>query len=70
MNRFHEAAREGHLDLLRDATRRDANKPDDTGRTPPMWAAYEGKIDALRLLISRGYVHLLHRVFTNYLLPA
>ncbi|XP_038048294.1 Usher syndrome type-1G protein homolog [Patiria miniata] len=54
MNRFHEAAREGHLDLLRDATRRDANKPDDTGRTPTVWAAYEGNTDALRLLVSRG----------------
>ncbi|XP_071796694.1 pre-mRNA splicing regulator USH1G-like [Asterias amurensis] len=54
MNHFHEAARDGHLDLLRDATRRDANKPDDFGRTPTLWAAYEGNTDALRLLVSRG----------------
>ncbi|XP_022092517.1 Usher syndrome type-1G protein homolog [Acanthaster planci] len=54
MNRFHEAARDGHLDSLRDATRREANKPDDTGRTPTLWAAYQGNTDALRILVSRG----------------
>ncbi len=54
--KFHEAARDGYLDFLREATKKDCNAPDDTGMTPTLWAAYQGNVDALRLLISRGYV--------------
>ena len=53
-DRFHRAARDGYLDLLREATRRDANKPDEDGMTPTLWAAFAGNADALRLLVRRG----------------
>lgn len=53
-DRFHRAARDGYLHVLKEATRRDCNQPDEDGLTPTSWAAYEGNIDALRLIVGRG----------------
>ncbi|XP_064478891.1 pre-mRNA splicing regulator USH1G-like [Ornithodoros turicata] len=53
-DKFHRAARDGYLDLLREATRKDCNTPDEDGMTPTIWAAYHGHLDALRLLVGRG----------------
>ncbi|XP_034479746.1 Usher syndrome type-1G protein homolog [Drosophila innubila] len=53
-DRFHKAAKDGLLDVLKEATRRDANAKDDDSMTPVMWAAFEGRLDALRLLCGRG----------------
>ncbi|KAG7210565.1 hypothetical protein KM043_012083 [Ampulex compressa] len=52
--RFHRAARDGALDILKEATRKDCNARDEGGMTPTLWAAFEGHIDALRLLVARG----------------
>ncbi|XP_034191605.2 SAM_USH1G_HARP domain-containing protein Sans isoform X1 [Osmia lignaria lignaria] len=52
--RFHKAARDGVLDILKEATKKDCNARDDGGMTPTLWAAFEGHIDALRLLVARG----------------
>ena len=51
---FHKAAKDGYLDLLREATRRDCNKQDEDGMTPTLWAAYYGNLDALRMIVGRG----------------
>ncbi|KAF4521183.1 hypothetical protein B566_EDAN010645 [Ephemera danica] len=48
------AARDGLLDILKEATRRDCNGKDEDGMTPTLWAAFEGNLDALRLLVGRG----------------
>ncbi|KAG8232494.1 hypothetical protein J437_LFUL011263 [Ladona fulva] len=48
------AARDGNLEILKEATRRDANSKDEDGMTPTLWAAFEGNLDALRLLVGRG----------------
>ncbi|XP_039290873.1 Usher syndrome type-1G protein [Nilaparvata lugens] len=53
-NRFHKAAQDGMLEILREATKRDCNAKDEDGMTPTLWAAYEGNLDALRLLVGRG----------------
>lgn len=53
-DRFHRAAKDGYVDVLKEATRRDCNAPDEDGLTPTSWAAYEGNLDALRLLVGRG----------------
>lgn len=53
-DKFHRAARDGYLDLLREATRKDCNTPDEDGMTPTIWTAYYGHLDALRLLVGRG----------------
>lgn len=52
--RFHKAAQDGMLELLREATKRDCNAKDEDGMTPTLWAAFEGNLDALRLLVGRG----------------
>ena len=53
---FHRAAKDGYLDLLREATRRDCNKQDEDGMTPTLWAAYYGNLEALRMIVGRGWV--------------
>ncbi|XP_076292303.1 SAM_USH1G_HARP domain-containing protein Sans isoform X2 [Lasioglossum baleicum] len=52
--RFHKAARDGALDILKEATKKDCNARDDGGMTPTLWAAFEGHIDVLRLLVAKG----------------
>ncbi|XP_068631780.1 pre-mRNA splicing regulator USH1G isoform X1 [Battus philenor] len=53
-DRFHKAAKDGLLDVLREATRKECNNKDESGMTPTLWAAFEGHIAALRLLCGRG----------------
>ncbi|XP_036427575.1 Usher syndrome type-1G protein homolog [Colossoma macropomum] len=53
-DKYHRAARDGRLDLLREATRRELNSPDEDGMTPTLWAANHGHLDALRLVLGRG----------------
>ena len=55
-DRYHKAARDGYLDLLKEATRKDLNAPDEDGMTPTLWAAYHGNLEALRLIVGRGWV--------------
>jgi len=52
--RYHQAARDGYLDLLKGSTRRDCDRADEDGMTPTMWASYHGNLEALRLIVSRG----------------
>lgn len=52
--RFHRAARDGYLDKLREANRKEVNQPDEDGNTPTHLAAQYGNLDALRLIIMRG----------------
>ncbi|XP_040918968.1 ankyrin repeat and SAM domain-containing protein 4B [Toxotes jaculatrix] len=53
MSRYHKAAIDGYLDLLKEATRRDLNTADEDGMTPTLLAAFHGHIDALQLICSR-----------------
>lgn len=53
MSRYHKAAIDGYLVLLKEATRKDLNTADDDGMTPTLLAAYHGHIDALQLICSR-----------------
>lgn len=57
-DRYHKAARDGYLELLKEATRKDLNAPDEDGMTPTLWAAYHGNLEALRLIVARGWVAL------------
>ena len=50
----HRAARDGYLEALKEATRKDCNAKDEDGMTPTLWAAFEGNLEALRLLVGRG----------------
>ena len=48
---YHQAARDGFLELLRETTRIDTNSRDEDGMTPTLWAAFEGNVEV-------GYIHL------------
>ena len=52
--RYHKAARDGLLDILKETTRKDCNAGDEDGMTPTLWAAFEGNLEALSLLVGRG----------------
>ncbi|XP_062388053.1 ankyrin repeat and SAM domain-containing protein 4B [Sardina pilchardus] len=53
MSRYHKAAIDGYLELLKEATTQDLNTPDEDGMTPTLWAAYHGNLEALQLICSR-----------------
>lgn len=53
-DRYHKAAKDGILDVLREANRQEVNTKDVDGMTPVLWSAFEGRLDALRLLVGRG----------------
>uniref|UniRef100_A0A452H434 SAM domain-containing protein n=1 Tax=Gopherus agassizii TaxID=38772 RepID=A0A452H434_9SAUR len=52
--RYHKAAAEGNLDLLKEATRKDLNTSDEDGMTPPLLAAYHGYLEAVEVICRRG----------------
>ncbi|KAM6320002.1 ankyrin repeat and SAM domain-containing protein 4B [Podargus strigoides] len=53
-SRYHKAAADGNLDLLKEATRKDLNTSDDDGMTPTLLAAYHGYLEALEVICRRG----------------
>lgn len=53
-DRFHKAAKDGLLEVLKEANRKECNGRDEAGMTPTLWAAFEGHIEALRKLCARG----------------
>ncbi|KAM6898392.1 pre-mRNA splicing regulator USH1G isoform 1-T2 [Lycodopsis pacificus] len=53
-DRYHRAARDGYLDALKEATRKELNAPDEDGMTPTLWASYHGNLETLRLIVGRG----------------
>ena len=42
---YHQAARDGFLELLKETTKRDTNAKDEDGMTPTLWAAFEGNVE-------------------------
>ncbi|NXJ60774.1 ANS4B protein, partial [Rostratula benghalensis] len=54
LSRYHKAAADGNLDLLKEATRKDLNTSDEDGMTPTLLAAYHGYLEALEVICRRG----------------
>ncbi|KYB25903.1 Ankyrin repeat and SAM domain-containing protein 4B-like protein [Tribolium castaneum] len=54
-DRYHKAAKDGMIEVLKEATKRDCNGRDEQGMTPTLYAAFYGNLEALRLLCGRGY---------------
>ncbi|XP_059470535.1 pre-mRNA splicing regulator USH1G-like [Neocloeon triangulifer] len=52
--RFHRAARDGLLDVVREASSKEANQKDEHGLSPVMWASFAGHSHVLRVLVSKG----------------
>ncbi|XP_063790490.1 ankyrin repeat and SAM domain-containing protein 4B [Pseudophryne corroboree] len=52
--RYHQAAIDGYLDILKEATKKDVNTSDGDGMTPTLLAAYHGHLDVLELVCHRG----------------
>ncbi|KAM8798556.1 ankyrin repeat and SAM domain-containing protein 4B [Eudromia elegans] len=52
--RYHKAAADGNLELLKEATKKDLNTPDEDGMTPTLLAAYHGYLEALEVACRRG----------------
>lgn len=52
--RYHQAASDSYLELLKEATKRDLNLSDEDGMTPTLLAAFHGNLEALEIICSRG----------------
>ena len=46
---YHQAARDGFLELLKETTKKDTNAKDEDGMTPTLWAAFEGNVEVMQL---------------------
>ena len=44
---YHQAARDGFLELLKETTKKDTNWKDEDGMTPTLWAAFEGNVEGI-----------------------
>ncbi|NWV59808.1 ANS4B protein, partial [Malurus elegans] len=53
-SRYHQAAADGNVELLKEATRKDLNTSDEDGMTPTLVAAYHGHLEALEVICRRG----------------
>lgn len=53
-SRYHKAAADGNVDLLKEATRKDLNTSDEDGMTPTLLAAHHGYLEALEVICRRG----------------
>ncbi|XP_074475459.1 pre-mRNA splicing regulator USH1G [Sebastes fasciatus] len=53
-DRYHRAARDGYLEVLKEATRKELNASDEDGMTPTLWASYHGNLETLRTITGRG----------------
>ncbi|XP_005442551.1 ankyrin repeat and SAM domain-containing protein 4B [Falco biarmicus] len=53
-SRYHKAAADSNLDLLKEATKKDLNTSDEDGVTPTLLAAYHGYLEALEVICRRG----------------
>lgn len=51
---INRAAKDGLFDVLKEANRREVNARDADGMTPVLWTSFEGRLEALRLLVGRG----------------
>lgn len=51
---LYRAAKDGMIEVLKEATKRDCNRRDEQGMTPTLYAAFYGNLEALRLLCGRG----------------
>lgn len=54
-DKYHQAARDGFVALLKEANRKELNMPDEDGLTPVLWAAHHGNLEALRVMLGRGW---------------
>ncbi|XP_060116732.1 ankyrin repeat and SAM domain-containing protein 4B [Heteronotia binoei] len=52
--RYHQAAADGNLELLKEATRKDLNTSDTDGMTPTLLTAYHGHLEAMEVICRRG----------------
>ncbi|EHB01968.1 Ankyrin repeat and SAM domain-containing protein 4B [Heterocephalus glaber] len=52
--RYHQAASDSYLELLKEATTRDLILSDEDGMTPTLLAAYHSNLQALEIICSRG----------------
>ena len=51
---FHQAAKDGNVQLLQRASKKELNKQDNTGWTAMHWAAWNGNVELLKAVIGKG----------------
>lgn len=50
----HQAAKEGNVLVLKKASKKDLNVPDEEGWTALHWASWNGKVAAIDTIVSKG----------------
>jgi ankyrin repeat protein len=55
--KIHFAAKYALIEILKQANEFEINKRDDNGRTPLHYAALRGHLNALKVILSIGYIN-------------
>lgn len=50
----HQAAKEGNVLVLKKASKKDLNVPDEEGWTALHWASWNGNVAAIDTIVSKG----------------
>lgn len=50
----HQAAKESNLAVLKNASKKDMNVPDEEGWTALHWASWNGNTVAMEVIVSKG----------------
>ena len=50
----HQAAKEGNMAVLKRASKKDMNVPDEEGWTALHWASWNGSTTAMEIIVSKG----------------
>ena len=51
---IHQAAKEGDITVLREASKKELHREDKDGWNPLHWAAWNGNLEAIKTILTKG----------------
>ena len=55
---IHHAAKEGDIDVLKKASKKELHREDKDGWIPLHWSAWKGNVEAIKTILTKGQVNI------------